>query len=63
MQDQKDKPVFSPETQDPVCGLALPPGEASVDAIFEGARYVFCSEVCKQRFLLSPQHYLKAYGR
>lgn len=63
MQDQKDKPVFSPETQDPVCGLALPPGEASVDAIFEGTRYVFCSEVCKQRFLLSPQHYLKAYGR
>jgi trehalose synthase len=55
------RPVFTPETQDPVCGMALPPGESHVSTTYEGNQYVFCSEVCKQRFLLSPEHYLSAY--
>ena len=59
--DGHDRPVFMPDRQDPVCGLALPPGEAKVHTTYEGTTYVFCSEVCKQRFLLSPEHYLGAY--
>ena len=63
MADGHDRPAFSPETQDPVCGLALPPGQEHVRASFKGQDYVFCSEVCKQRFLLQPEHYLKAFRK
>ena len=54
--------TLSPQKQDPVCGMAVP-GEAAIHATYEGVDYVFCSEVDKQRFLLSPEHYLRAYRR
>jgi trehalose synthase len=61
--DGHDRPAFSPESQDPVCGLALPPRDHHVHARYERTEYVFCSEECKQRFLLTPEHYLRAYRK
>jgi trehalose synthase len=58
--DGHDRPALSPETQDPVCGLALPPGQDHVHAAYNGSEYIFCSEVCRQRFLMTPEHYLSA---
>jgi trehalose synthase len=49
--------------QDPVCGMAVSPGEAGIGATHEGIEYVFCSEVDRQRFLLAPERYLRAYAR
>ena len=63
MTDGHERPVFSPDRQDPVCGMALPPGDSNVHTMYEGVEYNFCSEVCKQRFLLAPEHYLGAYSR
>jgi trehalose synthase len=60
LSDGQDRPVFSPATQDPVCGMALPPGEEHLSASYQGREYVFCSELCKQRFLLNPERYLSA---
>ncbi len=61
--DGRDRTPFLPDRQDPVCGMALPPADGDIQTTYEGTRYVFCSEVCKQRFLLSPEHYLSAYHR
>jgi trehalose synthase len=63
MSDGHDGPIFMPDRQDPVCGLALPRGQATVRTTYEGTEYVFCSEVCKQRFLLSPERYLSTFHR
>lgn len=59
--DGRVRPTFSPATQDPVCGIAIPPGEDHLHATYKDTEYVFCSEVCRQRFLLSPEHFLRAY--
>jgi trehalose synthase len=61
--DGGTRPAFSPEHQDPVCGMALPRENGVVHAAYEGKQYAFCSEVCKQRFLLSPEHYLRSFQR
>ena len=63
MQDGHSRPAFSPATQDPVCGMALPPQAEHIHTTYEDTTYVFCSEVCKQRFMLSPEHFLSAYRR
>jgi Cu+-exporting ATPase len=50
----------SKEIQDPVCGMALPPAGDRLHASYDGNEYVFCSELCKRRFLEQPEHYLSA---
>lgn len=63
MSDGHERPAFDPEVQDPVCGMALPPGDTRVEWEYQGQTYVFCSELCKRRFQLDPEHYLNSYRR
>jgi class 3 adenylate cyclase/YHS domain-containing protein len=45
---------------DPVCGMELDPHAVSVRLTLEGREQAFCSEACLQRFVLTPDKYLKA---
>lgn len=43
---------------DPVCGMEVEsPSDYSID--FEGKKYEFCSEACKQKFASEPHKYIK----
>jgi trehalose synthase len=63
MGDGHVRPTLRPRSQDPVCGIALTKEDGVVHTTYQGEEYAFCSEVCRQRFLLSPEHYLAAYRR
>lgn len=48
--------------RDPVCGMALET-DAPITALDQaGRRYVFCSELCRGRFLDDPQRYVHVGG-
>jgi uncharacterized protein (TIGR00725 family) len=44
--------------KDPVCGMRIIPQAASAERTFDGARYVFCSTDCADRFDADPHKYL-----
>ncbi len=46
--------------KDPVCGMEVAP--AQFETIYEGLRYAFCSEQCRQRFAANPHLYIGVPG-
>ena len=48
---------------DPVCRMAVDPGQAAGELTYEGREYHFCSLSCVQAFAASPRHYVADVGR
>lgn len=51
---------MSTTVKDPVCGMEVAP--AQFETTFEGIRYAFCSEQCRQRFVANPHLYIGMPG-
>ncbi len=47
-------------TRDPVCGMTVDPSANKPTATFDGHRYHFCCERCRDKFLADPEAYLTA---
>ncbi|WP_157014236.1 heavy metal translocating P-type ATPase [Mesorhizobium xinjiangense] len=47
-------------TRDPVCGMTVDPAANKPSATFDGHRYHFCSEHCREKFLADPETHLTA---
>jgi YHS domain-containing protein len=45
--------------KDPVCGMEIEPKDAAGTSDYQGQKYYFCSEHCKQAFDKEPQKYIK----
>ncbi len=43
--------------RDPVCGMALKPGQEEANTTFQGRTYHFCSAECRDVFLKNPSQY------
>src|SRR5438874_1262054 len=43
---------------DPVCGMAIVPGEAAATAEHHGTTYYFCAEECARRFREDPSSFV-----
>ncbi len=50
-------------THDPVCGMNVRDEAAAIAWEYNGARYLFCAEGCKQEFLQTPEKYAVATAR
>lgn len=44
--------------QDPVCKMLIEKSEAKAEVTYNGEKYYFCSEECKEEFLKNPEKYL-----
>jgi YHS domain-containing protein len=44
---------------DPVCGMQVQTANAPAQAIHEGDQYWFCSDGCAERFVTTPQRYVR----
>jgi YHS domain-containing protein len=44
-------------SKDPVCGMQVDEKNAKATSSYQGEKYVFCSENCKQKFDKNPQQY------
>ncbi|HEV8658395.1 MAG TPA: heavy metal translocating P-type ATPase [Thermoanaerobaculia bacterium] len=55
-------PISSTNTHaeqiDPVCGMAVDPGNAAGESEYQGTTYYFCSPRCKERFDKNPQKFV-----
>jgi YHS domain-containing protein len=47
-------------TTDPVCGMKIDEKNAGFHLQFEGKKYYFCSENCKQEFETDPEQYAES---
>ena len=47
-------------TKDPVCGMQVDEKKAPASSTYQGERYVFCGQKCKESFDKSPESYAKA---
>ena len=45
-------------TTDPVCGMELEEATAAAEADYQDNRYYFCSETCREEFLVHPSEYV-----
>jgi len=45
---------------DPVCGAKVNENKAPATSMYEGDRYVFCGQECKDKFDQNPQQYAKS---
>ena len=48
-------------TTDPVCGMTIDDTPDAPRTTYQGRTYVFCSEVCRDRFLADPEFYRAAH--
>lgn len=46
-------------TRDPVCGMSIDPERTTHHAGHGNATYHFCSQGCLEKFIASPEHYLR----
>jgi YHS domain-containing protein len=46
------------DVRDPVCGILLP-GDTGPSAIYQGMKYYFCGETCRQEFIKDPARSLQ----
>jgi YHS domain-containing protein len=46
--------------QDPVCGQQIDPAEAEAISEYQGDRFYFCCEECKEEFDRDPTRYIRA---
>lgn len=54
-------PDFDGPQQDPVCGQEVEPhDQTTVTAVYQGERYYFCSEACKEAFEEDPERWIEA---
>lgn len=44
---------------DPVCGMDVPQTGGTIVVEYEGCRYYFCAEACREAFQEDPQKYLE----
>lgn len=44
-------------TKDPVCGAQVDERKASTTSTYQGEKYAFCSQNCKEKFDKDPQRY------
>ena len=44
-------------TIDPVCGMEVEEASAAAEVDYQGNRYYFCSEDCKEAFVRQPSAY------
>jgi Cu+-exporting ATPase len=44
-------------TTDPVCGMTLEESAAKASTDYEGKRYYFCSDACREEFEAHPDQY------
>lgn len=44
---------------DPVCFMSVNPQKSDIYVDYEGERYFFCEEGCKQKFLADPTKFIK----
>ncbi len=42
--------------KDPVCGMMIPLGEG-LSVVYQGQEVRFCSDLCQQTFLATPERY------
>lgn len=47
------------EVRDLVCGMTIAPASAGFSTIHKGATYYFCAAGCQQKFLRTPNTYVK----
>jgi YHS domain-containing protein len=47
-------------TTDPVCGMKIDERASGFHSMYEGKKYSFCSENCKQEFEADPEEYVEA---
>ena len=45
--------------KDLICGMEVKEEDAAGSSLYEGKKYYFCSEVCKQKFDENPEKYIK----
>jgi YHS domain-containing protein len=45
---------------DPVCGMDVIEAQAPAQTEYQGERYYFCSEWCKEEFDKDPERYARA---
>jgi len=57
--EDEDTEWVAGSQQDPVCGMWVPPREATARRTRNGHPYVFCSLQCAERFDTDPDKYLK----
>jgi P-type Cu+ transporter len=43
---------------DPVCGMEVNPQDAAAVSEYEGKKYYFCCEDCKEEFDQDPEEYV-----
>lgn len=43
---------------DPVCNMTVEEDEAVGTSVYNGTKYYFCSEICRERFESDPESYL-----
>jgi len=44
-------------TKDPVCGMQVDENKAPATSTYEGKKYSFCGQECKNKFDREPQRY------
>ena len=44
-------------TIDPVCGMGVEEASVAAEVEYQGIRYCFCSDSCKEEFLRQPSSY------
>lgn len=49
-------------TTDPVCGMTIDDSPDAPHTTYRGRTYVFCSDVCRDRFSADPEFYQSASG-
>ena len=57
---EPERPPGSPETKDPVCGMAVDPQRSAFASVYRGRTYHFCSVSCRDKFEQSPGNYIPA---
>jgi len=48
---------------DPVCGMQVDPGTATLKSEHDGRTFYFCGPGCKKAFDADPQRYARAKAR
>lgn len=46
-------------TKDPVCGMQLLEERAEGSCDFKGKMYYFCTQACREQFIMNPEEYTK----
>ena len=55
-----DQPVETKMVKDVVCNMDVDPSKSTITADYEGKKYYFCAEECKEKFVANPSQYAMA---